>query len=59
MTTHAQLEEEDPVDDGVEAKGGSHREGEGRALQHYSIGDLDEARMEGEGEDQCTCTHNL
>jgi hypothetical protein len=56
---HAQLEEEDPMDEGVEAKGRKGREGERSALQQHSASDPYEARMKGEGEDQHTCAHSL
>jgi hypothetical protein len=52
--THAQSEEENLIDEDVEAEGRNDREGEGRALQHHSTNHPDEARMEGEIEDQHT-----
>jgi hypothetical protein len=57
--THTQPEEEDPADEGTEAKGRSDQERERQALQHYLAYDFDEVGMEGKGEDQHTCTHSL
>jgi hypothetical protein len=47
---HAQTEEEDPADEGVEDEGRSDREGERRALQHHPGGDLDKTGVKGEEE---------
>jgi hypothetical protein len=57
--THNHPEEKDLVDEGTKAKGRNSKEGKRWALQHYSVDDPDEARMEGEGEDQHACTHSL
>jgi hypothetical protein len=54
-----QPKEKNLEDEGSKAEGGSGREGKGRALQRYSTYDPHKARMEGEGKDQCACTHNL
>jgi hypothetical protein len=48
-----------PEEEGTKAKGRNSKEGKRWALQHYSVDDPDEARMEGEGEDQHACTHSL
>jgi hypothetical protein len=55
---YTQPGEKNPVDEGLEAEGGSDREGEEWVFQHYLAYDPCEARMEGE-EDQHTCAHNL
>jgi hypothetical protein len=51
--------EEDLEDEGIEAEGRSDREGERHALQCYLALDPNEARIEGEGEDQRAHTHCL
>jgi hypothetical protein len=56
---HTQPEEEDLADEGAKDGGRSGREGERRALQRQTIGDPDETRIEGEGESQHPCTHDL
>jgi hypothetical protein len=56
--THVQPEEEDPAE-GTVVEGRSGREGERRALQNHPVGDPDEARMEGVGEDHRACAHSL
>jgi hypothetical protein len=49
---HAQLEEEDPMDEGTEDEGRSGREGERWALQRHPAGDPYEARVESKVEGQ-------
>jgi hypothetical protein len=44
------------MDEGAKAKGRSSQEGERRALQRLLAGDLDESRVEGEGEGRCPYT---
>jgi hypothetical protein len=57
--THAQAEEEDLAVEGAKAEGGRGQKGEGQALQRHPAGDLNEARVEDEGEDRRSCTHGL
>jgi hypothetical protein len=56
---HTQPEEEDLADEGIKDKGRGGREGKRRVLQHHPASDPNEARVEGEGEGQHPCTHDL
>jgi hypothetical protein len=56
---HTQPKEEDPADEGAEDDERGGREGTRRILQHHLTSDLDEARVEGEGEGRHPCTHDL
>jgi hypothetical protein len=55
--THAQLEKEDPTDEGAKVEGGSGQEGKRRTLQHYSAYVPDKARVKGKGEGQHPLSH--
>jgi hypothetical protein len=47
------------MNESIEVEGGRDRERKRRILQHYSAYVPDEARVEGEGEDQHAYAHDL